>query len=78
MVAVKQIQLDGLKTEKIKPGHEVDLVKRLSNPNIHQVRAYEGMVRDGLMNPLQVSMVVECVFIWLRPVTTLTCCVGSA
>ncbi|KAF8494601.1 kinase-like domain-containing protein, partial [Russula emetica] len=51
MVAVKQIQLEGLKTEEITHlVHEVDL----SHPNIIK---YEGMVRDSLGNTL--SMVLE-------------------
>ncbi|KAI0275614.1 kinase-like domain-containing protein [Russula aff. rugulosa BPL654] len=55
MVAVKQIQLEDLKTEEITQlVHEVDLVKRLSHPNIIK---YEGMVMDSLRNTL--SMVVE-------------------
>jgi serine/threonine protein kinase len=62
MVAVKQIQLEDLKTEEITQlVHEVDLVKRLSHPNIIK---YEGMAMDSLRNIL--SMVVECVFSWLR------------
>jgi serine/threonine protein kinase len=74
MVAVKQIQLEGLKTEEITQlVHEVDLVKRLSHPNIIK---YEGMVRDSLRNTL--SMVLECVFIWLRHVFILTYCLGIA
>ena len=72
MVAVKQIQLEDLKTEEITQlVHEVDLVKRLSHPNIIK---YAGMVMDSLRNTL--SMVVECVFSWLRPVIILTYCVG--
>jgi serine/threonine protein kinase len=72
MVAVKQIQLGDLKTEEIAQlVQEVDLVKGLSHPNIIK---YEGIVRDSLRNTL--SMVVECVFIWLRPVIILTFCVG--
>lgn len=55
MIAVKQIQLEGLKTEEIAQlVHEVDLVKRLSHPNIIK---YEGMVRDSPRNTL--SMVLE-------------------
>jgi serine/threonine protein kinase len=74
MVAVKQIQLEGLKTEEITQlVHEVDLIKRLSHPNIIK---YEGMVRDSLGNTL--SIVLECVFIWLRRVFILTCCVVIA
>jgi serine/threonine protein kinase len=74
IVAVKQIQLEDMKTEEIAQlVHEVDLVKRLSHPKIIK---YEGMVRDNLRNTL--SMVVECVFIWLRYIYILTCCVGIA
>ena len=59
MVAIKQIQLEGLKTEEItRLVHEVDLVKRLSHPNVIK---YEGMVRDSLRNTL--SMAFECVLI---------------
>jgi hypothetical protein len=59
IAAVKQIQLEGLKTEEITQlVHEVDLVKRLSHLNIIK---YEGMVRDSLRNTF--SVVVECVFI---------------
>jgi serine/threonine protein kinase len=59
MVAVKQIQLEDLKTEEITQlVHEVDLVKNLSHRNIIK---YEGMVRDNLRNTL--SIVLECVFI---------------
>jgi len=55
MVAVKQIQLEGLKTEEITQlVYEVDLVKKLSHPNIIK---YEGMVRDSLRDTL--SMVLE-------------------
>ena len=74
MVAVKQIQLEGLKTEEITQLiHEVDLLKTLSHPNIIK---YEGMVRDRLKNTL--SMVLECVFIWLLCIFILTCCIGFA
>ena len=74
MVAVKQIQLEGLKTEEITQlVHEVDLLKTLSHPKIIK---YVGIARDSLRNTL--SMVVECIFIWLRRVLILTCCVGIA
>ena len=72
MVAVKQVQLEGLKTEEITQLiHEVDLLKTLSHPNIIK---YENMVRDRLKNTL--SMVLECVFIWLLCFFILTCCIG--
>ena len=62
IVAVKQIQLMDLKTAEITQlVHEVDLVKRLSHPNIIE---YKGTVTDGLRNNT-LSMVVECVFIRL-------------
>ena len=74
VVAVKQIQLDDFKTEEIMQlEHEVDLIKRLSHPNIIK---YEGAIRDSLRNTL--SMVLECVFIWLRRFFVLTCRVGIA
>jgi serine/threonine protein kinase len=74
MVAVKQFQLEGLNTEEITQlVHEVDLVKGLSHTNIIK---YENMVMDSPRNTL--SMVVEYVFIWLRRVFILTCCVGIA
>ena len=74
IVAVKQIQLEGLKTEEITQLiNEVELLKRLSHPNIIK---YEGMVRDSLRNTL--SIVLEWVSIWLRRVFILTCCVGIA
>lgn len=73
VVVVKQIQLENLKTEQITQlVQEVDLVKRLSHPNIIE---YEGVVRDSLTNTL--SVVVECVFIWIRRVFILTCCVKA-
>jgi len=44
MVAVKRIDLEGLKEEEIAQlMQEVDLVKRLSHPSIVK---YEGMARD--------------------------------
>ena len=74
MVAVKQIQLEGLKTEEITQlVHEVDLLKTLSHPNVIK---YEGMVKDSLTNTL--SIVLECVFIWLLRVFILTYCIGIA
>ena len=55
MVAVKRINLEGLKEEEIAQlMKEVDLVKSLSHPSIVK---YEGMARDN--NTL--SIVLECV-----------------
>jgi hypothetical protein len=54
MVAIKQIPLEGLKTEEITQlVHEVDLVKRLSHSNIIK---YEGVVRDSLRNNLSIVL----------------------
>jgi serine/threonine protein kinase len=64
IVAVKQIQLEGLNTEEIAQlMQEVDLVKKLSHSNII---GYEGMARDSLRNTL--SIVLKCVLFWLRHV----------
>lgn len=74
MVAIKEIPLERLKAEEITQlVREVDLVKRLSHTNIIK---YEGVVRDSLRNTL--SIVLECVFIWLRHIFFLTCSVGIA
>ena len=66
MVAVKQIRLEDLTTEEITQlVHEVGLVERLSHPNIIK---YEGMVMDSPSPRNTLSLVLECVFTWLRHV----------